>query len=245
MDTVRILVVIPDPEARARWMQAATAAGYRSDGAEGAVAAIGAARAPGDAPLAAVVIDGGLPGMGPALLLRALRSIPGQSALAGMVAGVDTAGDGLVPVADPAGLASALCRLHGAAPVAPADPPPRPEEADPVLDRAVVARVRGYGEEMFQGLVGTYLDELPQRLAQIAQLLHAGEVQQAGAIAHALKGSSGSLGLKRLWRACADLDQFCRSGVGDQGHGMAAVQTAAAEATTAMRAELARRPGQG
>lgn len=231
----RLLVVITDPASRAPWVQAAMAAGYACIEVDGPVAAISAARAAAGA-LAGILVERSLPGMGPVLLLRALRSIPGMAALPALVAGGTSEIGGLLAVAEPAGLAAALAQPVQAAPpgAAAASPP-----VEPVIDRTVVTRVRGYGEEMFQGLVGTYLDELPGRIEQAAALITAGDLAGAGGIAHSLKGSSGSIGLRRLWRACADFDHGCRTAAADLPQRLLAVRAAAAEAEHVMRAELA------
>jgi HPt (histidine-containing phosphotransfer) domain-containing protein len=236
-EPARILVVVADEGRRQAWCAALAAAGLRNEAVAGAAQAVAAARWSGAPPPALLAVDASLPGMGPALLARALRSLPGLAELPVLVLGGDVpAGLGNCAAAgEPAAVAGmATILLSGGS-----DAPPLPVE--PVLDAAVVARVRSYGEPMFQQLVGQYLDELPQRLGEVAQAIARSDLSAARGIAHALKGSSGSLGMPLLWKACAGLENACRDRVGAET-ALEEVRRRAAEAGQAMRQELAR-PG--
>jgi HPt (histidine-containing phosphotransfer) domain-containing protein len=239
----RILVVVGDDGCRQGWCAALAEAGFLVEGVAGPPPAIQAARRPGGPPPVLLAVEAGLKGMGPLLLARALRSLPGLGGLPLLLLGEGPPA-GLERSASAATLATAGAAAHallaacvagGAAPVAP------PEK--PVLDLVAVARVRAYGEPMFQQLVGQYLDDLPQRLDQIGQALVRGDLKDAGGIAHSLKGSSGSLGMSRLWQACSALESDCRDGR-DAVPALAVVRIQAAAAAGAMRAVLAAPPAE-
>ncbi len=238
----RVLVVVGDDTGRQGWCTALGEAGFLPEGVDGPPAAILAARRAGAPPPALMAVEAGLKGMGPVLLARALRSLPGMGGLpllllgAGVPAGLERSASADTP-ATAGAAAHALLAAGASSGMAGAAAPPE----QPVLDPAVVARVRAYGEPMFQQLVGQYLDELPQRLAQIEQALGRGDLKGGGGIAHALKGSSGSLGMGRLWQACGTLEKECREGR-DGLPALAAVRTQAEAAATAMRAVLASPP---
>lgn len=235
----RVLVVMGDEAGRQGWCAALAEAGFAPEGMAGPPQAIMAARGAGAPPPVLLAVEAGLKGMGPVLLARALRSLPGLGGLPLLLLG-DGPPAGLERSASAATPATAGSAAHAllSAGAAGAEPAPAARTEQPVLDPAVVARVRAYGEPMFQQLVGQYLDELPQRLAQIDQALRRGDLKGAGGIAHALKGSSGSLGMGRLWQACGALEKDCREG-GDAGQALAGVRLQAEAAAAAMRAVLA------
>lgn len=236
----RVLVVVGDEADRQGWCAAFAAGGFFPEGVAGPPQAILAARRPGGQPPALLAVEAGMQGMGPALLARAMRSLPGLGGLPLLLLGQGPA-CGLersAAILTPAGAAAAAGALLDA-PAGPSSLVVQPAaQIPPVVDQAVVARVRAYGEGMFQQLVGQYLDELPQRLSQIAQALENGDGKGAAGIAHALKGSSGSLGMCRLWRACTALESVCREG-GDPASALADVREQAETGTAEMRRVLA------
>jgi CheY-like chemotaxis protein len=74
--------------------------------------------------------------------------------------------------------------------------------------RAVAAEAPGLMEE----LVGSFVGDLPARLAVMTSAVVRGDPRAAGAAAHALKGGAGNLGAMRLAKACDRLEQLARRG---------------------------------
>jgi HPt (histidine-containing phosphotransfer) domain-containing protein len=72
-----------------------------------------------------------------------------------------------------------------------------PDLADPAVDQAVIAEVlesTGGDREFLAELIGTYLDDVPRRLAALREAASAGSADGVARAAHALKGASASLG---------------------------------------------------
>lgn len=57
-----------------------------------------------------------------------------------------------------------------------------------------------------------FMDSAPHKLTQLQQLLEQGELQQAFAIAHALKGEAGSIGGRLVMTAAAEVEKLARAG---------------------------------
>ena len=80
------------------------------------------------------------------------------------------------------------------------------EGIKPSLDRDVLERLRVMGgAEMFSELARTFLRDAPARLAELRRVVEAGDVELVERPAHALKGSSGSMGATRMAELCAAL----------------------------------------
>jgi HPt (histidine-containing phosphotransfer) domain-containing protein len=62
-------------------------------------------------------------------------------------------------------------------------------------------------------LIDIYLDDLPERLASVREALSAGEPSKIRSAAHALKGSSASIGAVRLAAICGDLEAIGKQGI--------------------------------
>lgn len=66
------------------------------------------------------------------------------------------------------------------------------------LDRGLLDQIRILGDEGFRGVIDRYLDQGPQRIADIVEALAAGDAKRAAVIAHQLVGESGLVGLRRV-----------------------------------------------
>lgn len=104
-----------------------------------------------------------------------------------------------------------------ATPMAPVAPAPMPEAvgvpADaPILDQAVVTKIKSYGEDALTDVYGTLADELPGRRNQMATALALGDLKTLATVAHAVKGGTGTLGCRDLHLRCAELERLARAG---------------------------------
>ena len=97
-------------------------------------------------------------------------------------------------------------------PAAPASPPPAPTGPAPVLDQAVVTKIKSYGDDALTDVYGTLLEELPGRRNQMANALALGDLKTLATVAHAVKGGTGTLGCRELHLYCADLERLSRAG---------------------------------
>jgi CheY-like chemotaxis protein/HPt (histidine-containing phosphotransfer) domain-containing protein len=82
----------------------------------------------------------------------------------------------------------------------------------PILDRTVLDELRAVGPGVEQELVSLFLSESQTLVQRIMTALHAQDAAAVRQAAHALKGSSASLGAKRLAAVCADLEHQGRKG---------------------------------
>ena len=90
--------------------------------------------------------------------------------------------------------------------------PPQPK---PVLDPAAIEALRELnpGEDsFFRDLVQIFLDDSPQRVAEIEQALAQGDARQLTLAAHSLKGSSSNFGADRLRSLSEQLEQLGQQG---------------------------------
>jgi len=87
---------------------------------------------------------------------------------------------------------------------------------DSRLDSFVIAELKelaGPGDKAFMAeLAGTYLKDLPGRLAAIRAAAEARDPEALRQAAHALKGSSANIGAQRLQKVCLLLEDIGRSG---------------------------------
>ncbi|RYY52601.1 MAG: response regulator, partial [Comamonadaceae bacterium] len=129
-----------------------------------------------------------------------------------LAAGMD---DYVVKPILPADLHAALDRVLGqaAAPGQAATPgAPAPMAAPDAEGLAAQLGMleRAGGPDLVRKVVHTYLRDAPLRLAAMADAVRAGSGEQAAFAAHALKGSSGSLGAARLQSLCSEIEQLAR-----------------------------------
>ncbi len=87
---------------------------------------------------------------------------------------------------------------------------------DAPLDPFVLKELQGLADgdsgTFLKELYGTYLRELPRRLEAIRSAAGAGDAGALRQAAHALKGSSGNVGARRLQKVCLQLEEAARSG---------------------------------
>lgn len=88
---------------------------------------------------------------------------------------------------------------------------PAPERPQPVLDPGFLAGLRALaqpgGHDESTELIDMFLTQLPENLAALDAALRDQNASSARPVAHALKGSAGNLGARRLAAVCADLEK--------------------------------------
>ena len=94
----------------------------------------------------------------------------------------------------------------------------------PLLDeRALEQIAEGLSAEILAELLGSFIDDLKQRIAAIEQARADGGLQSLAEHAHALKSSTGSYGARRLQHHCTELEQQARAGASEQALATAAI----------------------
>lgn len=80
----------------------------------------------------------------------------------------------------------------------------------PVLDSAVVSGLRQLtppGEpDVLAEVLNLFLVEVPPRMDRLRNAWAAGNIEQVHRAAHSLKGSAGTIGARRLYEVCRQLD---------------------------------------
>jgi PAS domain S-box-containing protein len=109
-----------------------------------------------------------------------------------------------------------------------------------VLDRAALDNIRAVDDDgtVLAEVVQIYLDEAPAHRARLRAALDAGDLAEAGRVAHALKSASFNVGAKALGELCRRLERQCKEG---QAAGLAelvaAVENMLERVAPALRAE--------
>jgi two-component system, sensor histidine kinase and response regulator len=88
--------------------------------------------------------------------------------------------------------------------------PDPPEDADPVLDRSVLATLQElkHGQSrLLPHLIRLYLQEAPAQLATLREAVAQGDSSRVEDLAHGLKGSSMQLGATRMTNVCSSLQE--------------------------------------
>ena len=67
------------------------------------------------------------------------------------------------------------------------------------------------GDEEFHSIVNLYLEEASKRISGLSVALERGDTKTVKFTAHTLKGSSSTLGAKRMQSLCADLQEAAAS----------------------------------
>jgi CheY-like chemotaxis protein len=120
-------------------------------------------------------------------------------------------------------------------------PAPR-EDADPVLDRSVLAvlqELKRGQSRLLPHLIRLYLQEAPARLATLREAIAQGDSIRVEDLAHGLKGSSAQLGATRMRRICAALQEAGgRSDLGQAAAQVAELQREFVRVHTALEAVL-------
>ena len=90
-----------------------------------------------------------------------------------------------------------------------------PSQLPPALDPAALAALRELNpgdDSFFQDLIQIFLDDSPQRIAEIEQSLVKRDVRQLPLAAHSLKGSSSNFGAERLRALSEQFELLGRQG---------------------------------
>jgi HPt (histidine-containing phosphotransfer) domain-containing protein len=86
----------------------------------------------------------------------------------------------------------------------------------PVLDAAVVGTLRQLtppGEpDVLAQVLNLFLVEVPPRMDRLRNAWVAGNIEEVHRVAHSLKGSAGTIGARRLYEVCRQLDTRGKSG---------------------------------
>ncbi len=89
-------------------------------------------------------------------------------------------------------------------------------EQDASLDENVLAALRQLQDSgepyILEELIGLYLEDTPVQLAALRAAVEAGRADTVKTIAHALKGSSASMGAPRMTAGCSELQEVGASG---------------------------------
>lgn len=85
----------------------------------------------------------------------------------------------------------------------------------PVIDAQAIADLRALnpddGGEFLREIIGIFLADTPERIAELEESLATGDAPRFTRAAHSIKGSSSNLGALALKAAAADLEHFSRS----------------------------------
>ncbi|MBI5719167.1 MAG: response regulator [Burkholderiales bacterium] len=113
-----------------------------------------------------------------------------------------------------------------------------------VLDRAALDNIRAVDEDgtVLAEVIQMYLAEAPAQRAALRAAIEAGDLAEAGRIAHALKSASFNVGAKALGEMCRRVERQCKDGQGAQGGGLvelvAAIESMLDRVAPALRAEM-------
>ena len=95
------------------------------------------------------------------------------------------------------------------------------------------------GDGPVREVVATFFDRTPATLAELRAAASRNDVEAIRRTAHAVKGTSATLGAKRLADECAELERMTRSGdVPDATARVSAVEASYHAAKAALEAEI-------
>lgn len=115
----------------------------------------------------------------------------------------------------------------------------------PVIDPQAIENLRalnpGDNDEFLREIAGIFLEDTPQRIAELDSSLAAGDLGKFTRAAHSIKGSSANLGAATLRAAAEKLEHHARThGLTDAAALIAAVKTEFARAETELRRLIAK-----
>lgn len=85
----------------------------------------------------------------------------------------------------------------------------------PVLDASAIAELRALADGdpgLLVDVLDLFLEDAPQRLAELGEALGGGDAERLGRAAHGLKSSSAYVGAAGLAGACRELEALGRAG---------------------------------
>ncbi len=92
----------------------------------------------------------------------------------------------------------------------------------PIIDAQAIENLRalnpGDNDEFLREIAGIFLDDTPQRIAELEQSFQAADIPKFTRAAHSIKGSSSNLGAQRLRAAAEKLEHGSRK-TGVEGAG--------------------------
>lgn len=99
----------------------------------------------------------------------------------------------------------------------------------PVIDSESIENLRalnpGDGDEFLREIISIYLEDTPQRIAELEQSLASGDVACFTRAAHSVKGSSANLGAMAVRQVAQELEhQSNKNGLTDVAHLLAALK---------------------
>lgn len=98
---------------------------------------------------------------------------------------------------------------------------------DTTLDLNTLNELREMLEEGLDELLAEYLDDTPNQIEQLRSAVNAGDIAAIASVGHALKGSSGNLGVNALYLLCQTLEQEAKGGsVADAAGSLAQIEAA-------------------
>lgn len=114
-----------------------------------------------------------------------------------------------------------------------------------VIDPQAIENLRalnpGDDDEFLREIAGIFLEDTPQRIAELDRSLAAADLATFTRAAHSIKGSSSNLGANLLRAAAEKLETQVRTaGLGDVAALVAEVKTEYARAQSALAALIAR-----
>jgi HPt (histidine-containing phosphotransfer) domain-containing protein len=110
----------------------------------------------------------------------------------------------------------------------------------PHIDPEAIKNLRalnlGDNDEFLREIIGIFLEDTPQRIAELYQSLAANDVPTFTRAAHSIKGSSSNLGTLRLREIAEKLEHDARkTGLGEIAADVAALKIQFAEVQVALR----------
>jgi HPt (histidine-containing phosphotransfer) domain-containing protein len=116
-----------------------------------------------------------------------------------------------------------------------------------IIDPQAIANLRALnpadGDAFLREITGIFLEDTPQRIAELDQSLVAGDVSKFTRAAHSIKGSSSNLGAMSLRAVAEKLEHQARShGLGDVGLLLTQVKTEFGRTQEALSGLLASLP---
>lgn len=98
---------------------------------------------------------------------------------------------------------------------------------DTPLDMGTLNELREMLEEGLDELLNEYLGDTSSQLVKLQAAVGSADIAAIASVSHTLKGSSGSLGVSRVYALCQELEQEANSGaIADAAASLAAIEVA-------------------